>query len=47
MTINIASKRVIEKCSFTYKDTLRDSSFIDDKYIERLYYSILKNDFEK
>ena len=47
MTINSASKRVIEKCGFTYEGTLRDSFFIDDKYIGRLYYSILKDDYEK
>lgn len=47
MTINSASKRVIEKCGFTYEGTLRDSFFIDDKYIGRLYYSILKDEYEK
>ena len=41
MTINSASKRVIEKCGFTYEGTLRDSFFIDDKYIGRLYYSMI------
>ena len=45
--INSQSKRVIEKCGFTYEGTLRDSFFIDDKYIGRLFYSILKDDYEK
>ncbi len=42
---NTPSKRVIEKCGFTFEGTLRDYFFIDGKYEGRMYYSILKNEF--
>ena len=42
---NIPSKRVIEKCGFVYEGTLRDYFYEDGKYIDRLYYSILKNEW--
>lgn len=44
-SINIPSKRVIEKCNFKYEGTLRDYFFDDGKYIDRIYYSILKNEY--
>lgn len=44
-TINIPSKRVIEKCGFTYEGTLRDYFFMDGNYVGRLYFSILKNEY--
>lgn len=44
-SINIPSRRVIEKCGFTYEGTLRDFFYQDEKYIDRLYYSILKDEF--
>ncbi|MGN1100682.1 MAG: GNAT family N-acetyltransferase [Huintestinicola sp.] len=47
MTINSASKRVIEKCGFTYEGTLRDSFIKDGKYVGRLYYSILRDEYVK
>lgn len=43
---NIASKGVIQKCGFTYEGTLRDYFFIDGKYVSRLYYSMLKSEWE-
>lgn len=46
-TINKPSQRVIEKCGFTYEGTLRDYFFMDDQYIGRLYYSILRNEFSE
>ena len=44
---NMPSKRVIEKCGFNYEGTLRDFFFMDGKYIDRLYYSMLKNEWEE
>lgn len=45
-TINKASKRVIEKCGFTYEGTLRDFFYIDGSYVGRLYFSMLKSEYE-
>lgn len=42
---NIASKRVIEKCGFTYEGTLRDFFYMNGTYTGRLYFSILKSEF--
>ena len=49
MEINNKSKRVIEKCGLTYEGTLRDFFYDkkNDKYISRLYYSILKSEYDK
>ena len=44
--INIASKGVIAKCGFTYEGTLRDYFYMDNKYVSRLYYSMLKSEWE-
>lgn len=44
-SINIPSRKVIEKCGLTYEGTLRDFFYQDGKYIDRLYYSILKDEF--
>lgn len=44
-SINISSKRVIEKCGCTYEGTLRDFFYEDGKYVDRLYYSILRDEF--
>ena len=43
---NLASKAVIKKCKFVYEGTLRDYFFIDGEYGDRLYYSILKEEYE-
>ena len=44
--INEASKRVIQKCGFTYEGTMRDYFFMDGQYVSRLYYSMLRNEWE-
>ncbi|MDE6024353.1 MAG: GNAT family N-acetyltransferase [Lachnospiraceae bacterium] len=45
-TINKPSKRVIEKCGFTYEGTLRDYFYMKGEYVGRLYFSMLKDEFE-
>lgn len=45
-TINDASKRVIEKCGFTYEGTLRDYFFMNGEYVGRLFFSMLRSEFE-
>ena len=45
-TINAPSKRVIEKCGFVYEGTLRDYFYMNGEYVGRLYFSILRNEFE-
>jgi len=42
---NLASQGVIRKCKFTYEGTLRDFFFMDGKYVSRLYYSMLKEEY--
>lgn len=44
---NAASQGVIRKCNFTYEGTLRDFFYMDEKYIDRLYYSMLKEEYIK
>lgn len=44
-SINIPSRKVIEKCGLIYEGTLRHFFYDDGKYIDRLYYSILKEEF--
>lgn len=44
-SINIASRRVIEKCGFTYEGTLRDYFLLDGKYVGREYFSILESEY--
>lgn len=46
-SINISSRKVIEKCGFVYEGTLRAFFYENGKYIDRLYYSILKDEFIK
>ncbi len=43
--INAPSKRVIEKCGFTYEGTLRDYFYIDGTYVGRHYFSILESEY--
>ena len=45
-TINAPSKRVIEKCGFTYEGTLRDYFYMNGEYVGRLYLSILRSEYE-
>ncbi|MCL2687196.1 MAG: GNAT family N-acetyltransferase [Methanobrevibacter sp.] len=42
---NLASKSLIEKCNLRYEGTLRDYFFVNGKYLDRLYYSILKEEY--
>lgn len=44
-SINIPSRKVIEKCGLAYEGTLRDFFYQNGEYIDRLYYSILKHEF--
>lgn len=45
-SINKPSKRVIEKCGFTYEGTLRDYFYMNSKYIDRLYFSMLRSEYD-
>ena len=45
-TINTPSRRVIEKCGFTYEGTLRDYFFMNGEYVGRHYFSILREEYE-
>lgn len=44
-TINAPSKRVIEKCGLTYEGTLRDYFYMDGQYVGRLFFSILREEY--
>lgn len=42
---NNASRRVIEKCGFVYEGMLRDHMYLNGKFENRLYYSILRKEW--
>ena len=42
---NLASKSIIKKCNLTYEGTLRDYFFFNGRYLDRSYYSILKEEY--
>lgn len=44
-SVNVKSRRVIEKCGFTYEGALRDYFYLDGVYVDRLYYSMLDKEF--
>lgn len=44
---NLASKGVIQKCGFTYEGALRDYFYIENKYVNRVYYSMLRSEWER
>ena len=46
MAGNEASKGVILKCGLTYEGTLRDYFRDDGAYVDRLYYSMLENEWK-
>lgn len=46
-SVNLKSKRVIEKCGFVYEGTLRDYFYFNGEYIGRLYYSILEDEYRQ
>ena len=41
---NTPSRKVIEKCGFEYEGTLRDYFYMDGKYEDRMYFSIIRKD---
>jgi len=45
-SLNIVSKKVSNKCGFKYEGTLRDFFYMNGKYADRLYYSLLKEEWE-
>lgn len=45
-SLNMPSKRVIEKCGFCYEGTLRDFFYMNGRYVDRLYYSILESEYK-
>ena len=46
-TINQPSRRVIEKCGFTFEGTLRDYFCINGEYVGRHYFSMLRSEYEQ
>ncbi|MGN0456649.1 MAG: GNAT family N-acetyltransferase [Acutalibacteraceae bacterium] len=46
-SINAPSRRVIEKCGFTYEGTLREYFYFNGRYVDRLYFSMLRNEYFK
>jgi len=46
-SINEPSKKLIQKCGFKYEGTLRDFFYMDGQYVDRLYYSMLKDEYRK
>lgn len=42
---NIASQGVIRKVGFKYEGTLRDYFYMNNNYVSRLYYSLLKSEW--
>lgn len=45
MEMNPQSKRVIEKCGFTYEGMLRDYFYMSGEYVGRVYYSMLRQEY--
>lgn len=43
---NLPSKRVIEKCGFTYEGTLRQYFNCAGEFQDRLYYALVKDEWE-
>ena len=41
---NVPSRKVIEKCGFKYEGSLRDYFYIDGKYEDRMFFSILETE---
>ena len=44
---NLPSKKVIEKCGFKYDGKLRDYYLMNGEYIDRLFYSLLQDEFKE
>lgn len=47
MEQNIPSKNLILSCKFKYEGNARDYFYTDGEYFDRLYYSILKEEWEE
>ena len=47
MPDNAASRQVILNCHCTYEGALRDYFYEDGRYADRLYYSVLRSEWEK
>lgn len=45
MDFNIASRRVMEKCGFSYEGTGRNEMYKDEKAYDLVHYSLLKNEY--
>ena len=45
-TVNAPSRRVIDKCGFTYEGTLRQYFFMGDHYEDRMFFSILRDEYK-
>lgn len=43
---NMPSEKVIKKCGLTFEGRLRDYFYEEGSYVDRLYYSILRSEFE-
>jgi len=43
---NPVSRALIKKCKFSYDGNLRDYFFMDGEYVDRFYYSMLKEEYE-
>ncbi len=44
---NVASQGIIRKNNFTYEGTLRDYFFMNGRYVNRYYYSMLREEYDE
>lgn len=43
---NTAAIRVYQKCGFVLEGRLRDEYWVEDRYMDRLYFGLLKTEFD-